>query len=149
MFPSEVVMDAAGPESSTASPHRHPWLRFLAGVLLFVTGPLGYVVQSHWKPLSTPWYWPILAATGTALMLQSLFRPWNPANHSPDPLRTPLWSRWYVFAVVFQTPKYTRAAQPGQMVPRFRASPTDGRASTAEDLKQGMHSVLLFCRGRW
>jgi hypothetical protein len=35
------------------------------------------------------------------------------------------------------------------MVPSLRAGLADGRAFTAEDLKQGMRTVLLFYLCRW
>jgi hypothetical protein len=118
--------------------------------MLVVAGPVAYWLQVRTRQLWTPWYLPLLATVGVALMVASLRRRrgW---------VRTILLlpcvlicgMEWYLIGVASRTPAYTGPAQPGQSVPAFRARLADGKPFTEADLKQGTPSVLVFFRGRW
>ena len=62
------VTSQAGPAIAA---RRRPW--FILGVLLFVLGPALYIVQFKLKHLGfMPWYVPLLATLGVAVMVLSV-----------------------------------------------------------------------------
>jgi hypothetical protein len=128
----------------------HHWPLFLAGMLLVLAGPVVYAVQFRLKHLGTPWYVPILASAGVALMILSL---WRRRGVGRAILLLPFAAvcarEWYLIAFAFTTPDYTGPAQPGRPVPHFRASLADGRPFTEADPNQVARTVLVFYRGRW
>jgi hypothetical protein len=135
--------------STVASRPGH-WLLFLAGVLLFLLGPVLYVVQLRSKNLGAPWFVPILASVGAALMIVSLWRRRGVVRAILLVLFTIVCGfEWFMLAVGFRTPAYTGPAQPGRKIPAFTAMLASGEPLTDKDLEKGASTVLLFFRGRW
>jgi hypothetical protein len=111
---------------------------------------LAYIVQFRSKHLGAPWYVPILASVGVALMILSIWR----RRGVVRPIGLVLFAilcglEWHMLLVGTRTPAYTGPAQAGHSIPEFTATLADGRPFTEKDLEQGTHTVLLFFRGRW
>jgi hypothetical protein len=119
-------------------------------MLLFAIGPAAYVLEIRAKHLGTPWYVPILATAGAALMVMSLWRRRGIARAIGLVFFTLVCGfEWFMLLVAFRSPAYTGPAQPGRALPAFTASLADGGTFTEKDLAQGTSTVLLFFRGRW
>ncbi len=135
--------------SGSVSPRRH-WPLFLAGILLFLVGPPIYVVEFRLGRLGVPWYVPLLASAGLALMTASVWRRRGAVRIFLLALFTLVCGlEWFVLAAGTKSPPYAGPAQPGRTVPEFSAKLADGTPFTDQDLRQGRSTVLLFFRGRW
>jgi hypothetical protein len=139
------------PEPAPAAiPRSRHWLLFIAGILLFLVGPLLYVIQFRMKHLVVPWYVPILATAGVALMIGSVWRRRGIVRAIVLVLFAILCGlEWSMLAVGMKSPLYTGPAQPGRRVPAFTATLADGAPFTEKDLAEGSSTILLFFRGRW
>jgi hypothetical protein len=128
---------------------RH-WPLFIAGIALFVLGPVWFVTQFRLKNLGPAWYVPILSSAGLLLLILSVLR-------SRGIVRVVLLMffalvcglEWYVFTVAARSPAYTGPAQPGRKVPQFAARLADGTAFTSAELEKGTSTVMVFFRGHW
>lgn len=143
-------MQSIQPLPAAANPLTRRWPFFLLGILLFLAGPLIYVIQFRQHYLATPWYVPALATLGGLLMIVAVWQRWG-------------WLRaiglgvfvlvcafeWFMVAVATRTPAYTGPAQAGHAVPAFTTTLADGTAYTDRDLQKGKWTILLFFRGRW
>ncbi len=133
-----------------AIPRSRHWLFFIAGIVLFLIGPPLYFIQFRMKQLFVPWYVPILATAGIALMIASLCRRRGVVRAVVLALFAVLCGlEWSMLAVGMKSPLYTGPAQPGRKIPEFTATLADGAAFTEKDLAEGSSTVLLFFRGRW
>ena len=131
-------------------PRPRHWPFFLAGVLLFLLGPPIYVVQFQWKHLTAPWYVPIMATAGVALMGASVWRRRGIARTIGVLFFAIVCGlEWFLLSVGTATPLYSGPAETGRKVPEFTTSLADGTPFTEKDLKRGTPTVLLFFRGRW
>jgi hypothetical protein len=138
------------PRENVASkaPRRRPL--FLCGVLLFLLGPVVYIVLFNLKYLGMPWYVPILGTAGVLLMLLSVW-------HRPGIVRGAALvlfvllcaGEWFFGLVATKTPDYTGPAQVGSKLPVFATSLAGGASFTSKDLESGAPTVLVFFRGRW
>jgi hypothetical protein len=135
--------------SGAISRSRHRLL-FVAGIALFVLGPVWYAVQIRLKNLGSPWYVPILSSAGVLLLILSLWR-------RRGIVRTVFLIvfgvvcgfEWFTFTVAARSPAYTGPAQPGRKVPNFAARLADGTPFTTSELEKGTSTVLVFYRGHW
>jgi hypothetical protein len=126
------------------------WPLFLAGVLLFLAGPILYVVQFSQGQLWMPWYVPVLATIGVLFMIASVWQRRGVLRSLGLVAFLLLCEmEWYLVLVATKTPAYTGPAQPGTKVPAFAATLADGTAFTNDDLEKGVDTVLVFFRGRW
>src|SRR5437870_1750326 len=93
---------------------RRPW--FILGVLLFVVGPALYIVQFNLKHLGfMPWYVPLLATLGVAVMVLSVAQRRGILRTVGLALFTLLCAaEWLVLLVVAKTPVYTGPVRPGE-----------------------------------
>ncbi len=140
---------AAPAPPGIVSPPRH-WPLFLVGLLLFLLGPPIYVVQFQWRHLDVPWYVPIMASAGVALMIASVWRRCGVMRILGLLFFTVVCGlEWFMLLVGTATPLYRGPAQPGRTVPEISARLADGTPFTEKDLAQGSPTVLLFFRGRW
>jgi hypothetical protein len=139
------------PESTPAAiPRSRHWLLFAAGILLFIVGPPLYLIQFRMKHLFVPWYVPLMATAGVALMVVSLWRRRGIVRAIVLVLFAALCGlEWSMLAVGMKTPLYTGPAQPGRKLPAFTANLADGAPFTEKDLEKGSSTILLFFRGRW
>ena len=126
------------------------WPLFLAGAVLFVLGPIGYVIQFEQAHFTTPWYLPILSTLGVLLMAASVFRSWSVLRTIGVVVFALICGlEWFVFAVATKTPPYAGPAIAGARTPAFSAKLADGQTFTDRDLARGTPTILLFYRGHW
>lgn len=138
----------SGPSAVASRPRS--WPLFLAGVLLFVVGPVAYALQIRAKQLAAPWYVPVLATAGVVFMAASLWRRHGVVRAVFLVLFALVCGfEWYGLAVAMKTPAYAGPAQPGRKVPAFVTRLADGTPFSERDLEQGTRTVLVFYRGRW
>ena len=143
-------MDNVEPAAAAVIARPRHWPLFLAGILLFLLGPAAYVVQFRLKHLGAPWYVPILASAGAALMIASVWRRRGVVRTIVLVLFAVVCGlEWQVLLVGSRSPVYTGPAQPGRKVPQFTATLADGRPFSESDLETGISTVLVFFRGRW
>ncbi len=137
----------------TAEPTSAPprtWPLIAAGVFFLLLGPAIGVVMTALEKLITPWYLPILATIGVALLAAAFVR-------RPGILRgvlvglalLPTVFAWLIVAVFARTPEYTGPATVGNRIPTFTAKYTDGREFSNGEVETGGPAVLLFYRGHW
>jgi hypothetical protein len=121
-----------------------------AGLLVAVVGVVLYAFQLQAQNLMMPWYAPVLACAGAALLLVSL-------------LRRP--TAWRVLAVLFvglllsgelwfllsyaRLPAQTGRVAADSPLPEFAARRADGTPFHQDDLKGDQNTVLVFFRGHW
>jgi hypothetical protein len=128
---------------------RHSIL-FVAGLALIVLGPVAYAVQLSAKNLSAPWYVPILATAGVALMLLSVWQRRGVVRILGLALFAVVCGlEWRILLVDMRTPAYTGPAQLGHKLPHFTAKLADGSPFSDKDVEKGTRTVLLFYRGHW
>jgi hypothetical protein len=139
------------PAASTANVSRpHHRLLFLAGILLFVLGPPLYVVQFQQKLLFAPWYVPIMASIGVAIMLASVWQRRGVARTiGLMAFALVCGLEWLLLGVGTMTPLYDGPAGTGRTIPDFATNLADGTPFTEKELKRGNPTVVLFFRGRW
>ena len=120
------------------------------GMLVALAGVAVYFIQFNAKILRTPWYTPICATIGVALVLLALV-------HSRTIWR---WAalvfltlfaaaEWAMILVAFSTPAYTGPVKVGQPFPEFATKLADGSTFTQNDLKGEQNTVMVFFRGHW
>jgi hypothetical protein len=128
---------------------RRPW--FILGILLFVLGPALYVVQFKLGHLGMmPWYLPLLATVGVAVMVLSVAQRRGILRSVGLGLFALLCAaEWFLLLVGTKTPPYTGPARPGEKLPAFAASFAGGSSFTDKDLEGGSRTALVFNRGRW
>jgi hypothetical protein len=143
-----VMTDRTGAPADT---RRHPGRLYLVlGVLLPLLGLGAYAVQFRAKVLTTPWYVPILATLGAALVILALVQSRSVWRWAAAAFVTLFAAAVWVFLLVLMsTPAYTGPAKPGQPFPTFGTTLADGSPFTQESLKAEQNTVLVFFRGRW
>ena len=136
------------PAIPAPAPRRVPF--FFLGVLLFILGPVIYIVRFTMHRLEAPWYAPALATLGLVLFLISVWR-------RPGFFRIVgvvffailCAAEWYMLLVATLTPAYAGPAKVGAPVPAFATTLADGSALSDKSLADGGQSIVLFFRGRW
>ncbi|HMC89285.1 MAG TPA: hypothetical protein VKI17_07040 [Gemmataceae bacterium] len=132
----------------SAPPRRRPL--FLAGILIFLLGIGLYFIQLRMRSFMVPWYVPVLATVGVALMALSLRQRRGILRIGTLILFVALCGfEWFFLLVVTKLPAFTGPAQPGARLPVFAATLADGTSFTNADLQKGTSSVLVFYRGHW
>jgi hypothetical protein len=122
----------------------------LLGVLLGVLGLVIYFVQIGMQQFVVPWYAPILATAGAALILLATVK-------RPGVIRVLVLLvflalagfEWYVLTVATRLPAYAGPVKVGQPLPAFATTRADGSPFTDKDLQAGNPAVLVFFRGHW
>ncbi len=134
---------------TVVSRSRH-WTLFVAGIALFVLGPVWFVTQFRSKNLGLAWYVPILSSAGVFLLILSVLRHRGVVRIVLLILFAMVCGlEWYVFGVAARSPAYTGPAQPGRKVPQFAARLAGGTPFTNADLEKGTSTVMVFFRGHW
>jgi ABC-type transport system involved in cytochrome c biogenesis permease subunit len=144
----EAIMENQATATAPASQAPRRWPLFFVGVLLFIAGPAIYVMQVRSGHLPSPWYVPVLATVGVALMAISVLQRRGILRIVGLVLFV-LVCGFEWAGVLMRTPPYTGPAQTGKVVPAFETNLADGRAFSNKDLENGTPTVLLFFRGRW
>jgi hypothetical protein len=128
----------------------HHWTLFVAGVALFVLGPIWFVAQYRLKNLGSVWYVPVLSSAGMLLLILSVLRHRSVVRMVFLTLFAIVCGlEWFVFTVATRSPAYTGPAQAGRKVPQFAALFADGTPFKSSDLETGTSAVMVFYRGRW
>jgi hypothetical protein len=132
------------------SSRSHHWKLFVAGIALFVVGPVWFVVQYRLKNLGSVLYVPVLSSAGMLLLILSVRRRRSVARMVFLVLFAIVCGiEWFAFTVATRSPAYTGPAQPGRKVPQFAARLADGTPFKSSDLETGTSTVMVFYRGRW
>jgi hypothetical protein len=138
------------PSSATTTPRPSRWPFFLAGVLLFLLGPIIYVFQFRANVLTTPWYVPLLATLGVLLAIIAVVQRWSIVRAAGLVLLVLVCGlEWFMILVATRTPPYAGPAAVGRQIPAFVTTLPDGAEFSDKDLAKGTPIVLVFFRGRW
>jgi hypothetical protein len=136
--------------SSAPAPRSYPGRLFLAlGFAVAVVGIVAYVVQLSALRLTTPWYMPIAATLGAALVALSLWRARTVWRVLALLLLVLLAGAEWAFLLQTRLPAYTGPVAAGRPFPAFETVRADGSPFTQRDLEGDQDSVLVFFRGRW
>lgn len=134
-----------------AGSRRFSGKRYLAlGIGLALLGPVLYMVQVRARLLSVPWYAPVLATAGVALVLFAVLRRptvWRLAALALAGLLAGF--QWYFLLSLSKVPAYTGPVSAGASFPSFHTSLADGSTFDQDSLRGEQHTVLVFFRGRW
>jgi 4-amino-4-deoxy-L-arabinose transferase-like glycosyltransferase len=136
--------------TSPTLPAAHAGRRLgVAGVVIAALGLAAYVVQIASQRLFMPWYMPMMATIGVALIVASFWQ------------RSTVWRGLALVVVLLLTgaewtmllatrlPPYTGPVAVGQAFPTFATKRADGKLFTQADLLGDQTNVLVFFRGRW
>ena len=134
----------------SAEAPQHPGRMFLLlGALLPLAGIAIYVILFNAKVLTAPWYVPLLATAGVALLVLSLARSRSIWRWSATVFFTLLAAgEWLMLLVVLAAPPYA-GPKAGDSFPAFSTTRDDGSPFTQANLKGDKNSVMVFFRGRW
>jgi hypothetical protein len=136
--------------SPPAAPRRYPGRLLLAlGLVLPALGMAGYAAQVAAHHLTVPWYLPLSAALGVALVVLSLWRARTVWRVLALLLVLLLAGAEGAFLVRVRLPAYTGPVAAGQPFPAFTTTRADGTPFTQRDLEGDQDNVLVFFRGRW
>lgn len=146
-------MSTSAPNVSTASSsidRSRGRVMFWAGIGVCLLGLVLAVVQFGLKLLFVPWYSPILATLGAALLLLSVAWRRSVTRIAALVLVAAFAGlQWYFLVSMMKLPEYKGPAQPGKRLPPFQAMFANGRSFTEADLADGSRKVMTFFRGRW
>ena len=126
-------------------------LWFLLGIAATFVGIAVYFLQFMvLKQLgSTPWYAPVLATIGAALVVLSVRERRTVTRLIGLVLLLLLAGlQWYFFLSFTKLPQYAGPGA-GEKLPPFQATLAAGEPFTNADLANGTPTVLIFFRGRW
>jgi hypothetical protein len=98
---------------------------------------------------STPWYAPLLATIGAALVFLSVReRRTVPRLVGLVVLLLLAGLQWYFFLSFTKLPQYAGPSA-GEKLPQFQTTLATGAPFSNADLANGTPTVLIFFRGRW
>ena len=136
--------------TSPVAPRRHPGRLFLAlGLLLPILGVAGYIIQLQARRLIAPWYMPIAATIGVALIVVALWQARSIWRIIALLLVVLLAGAEWAFLLETRLPAYTGPVAAGQSFPAFATMRADGSPFTQSDLEGDQNNVMVFFRGRW
>jgi hypothetical protein len=130
---------------------RHPGrVLLLLGALIALAGPVLYAAQLNAKVLIAPWYSPLLATLGLAIIVLALMRSGSVWRWLATGFFTLFAAvQWLFLLVLMATPAYAGPVKSGQAFPPFATTLADGSGFTQDDLKGDQNTVLVFFRGHW
>ena len=136
---------------SSPGTRQHPGRTYLVlGMVVALAGLGVYVAQLRAKVLATPWYAPILATVGVALVVLALVRSRSVWRWAAAVFFTLFAAaEWVILLVLLSAPPYTGPVKAGQPFPAFTTTLADGSTFDQEGLKGDQNTVLVFFRGRW
>src|SRR5262249_51941753 len=134
--------------STAVAPRRPSGRLFLVlGLALAVLGVIGYAVQLSMHRLIAPWYLPISATLGAALLLVALWKGRTVWRVLALLLMVLLAGVEWMTLMGSRLPAYTGPVVAGQPFPEFATARADGEPFTQRDLQGDQNSVLVFFRG--
>ncbi len=136
--------------TSSLSPRRSSGRLFLAlGLGLVVLGVLAYLVQLLLHRLWLPWYLPVAATLGTALLVVSLWRARTVWRVLALLLVLLITVACWRLVLAHHLPDYTGPVAAEEPFPAFTTARADGTPFSQRDLVGDRDNVLVFFRGRW
>jgi hypothetical protein len=140
-------------EHNPTSPdtRRHPGrLLLVLGPLVALAGLVIYYIQLRARVLTVPWYAPLLATAGLALVLLALARSRSGWRWAAAVFLTLfVAAEWLILLVALRAPAYAGPVQVGQPFPEFTSTLADGTTFDQDSLKGKQNTILIFFRGRW
>jgi hypothetical protein len=140
-------MDEAPKNSPPRSRGR---LLFWLGLLAALAGPFAYALQIGMGRPGTPWYVPLLAVFGAALMVRSIVlrpTPWRALGLLFCGGLAGL-EIWFIVGYA-GLPAYDGPLAVDRPFPQFKAALADGAPFTAADLEGDRATAMVFFRGHW
>jgi hypothetical protein len=130
---------------------RHPGRGLLVlGVLGAVVGPAAHFAQLQFRILTAPWYAPLLATAGLALVVVALLWSRSVWRWAATVLVALVAAaQWGMFLIVLGAPAYAGPVKTGSPFPEFTTTLADGSTFDRESLKGDQSTVMVFFRGRW
>ena len=119
------------------------------GAVLAFAGLAAYVAQVATQRLVMPWYLPITATLGAALIGAAIWQTRNVWRLLLLVVVLLLAGAEWTFLLATRLPSYTGPVAIGQPFPPFKTTRADGTAFTDRDLRGDQTTVLVFFRGRW
>lgn len=119
------------------------------GAVLAFAGLAAYIAQVAAQRLMMPWYLPITATLGAALIVAALWQARNVWRLLLLVVVLLLAGAEWTFLLATRLPPYTGPVAIGQPFPPFATTRADGTAFTDRDLRGDQTTVLVFFRGRW
>jgi hypothetical protein len=119
------------------------------GILLVLLGPIVFVIEVQAKHLSNPWYAPILATVGIALVVLAVWRRPNVWRITALLLFGLLTAGQWFTVLVSKLPAYAGPVAVGTAMPTFNSTLADGSRFDQDSLRGEQNTVLLFFRGKW
>jgi hypothetical protein len=119
------------------------------GAVLAFAGLAAYFAQVAAQRLMMPWYLPITATLGAALIVAALWRARNVLRVLLLVVVLLLAGAEWTFLLATRLPPYTGPVTIGQPFPPFTTTRADGTVFTDRDLRGDQTTVLVFFRGRW
>ncbi len=136
--------------TSPPAPRRYPGRLLVAlGLLLAALGLIGYVAQLAAHRLNTPWYLPIAATVGAALLVAALWQARSVWRILALVLVVLFAAAAWAFLLGTRLPAYAGPVAAGKAFPDFTTERADGTPFTQRDLEGDQDNVLVFFRGRW
>jgi hypothetical protein len=135
---------------STAPPNRSRGTPLmLLGLGAAILGLAGYCAQISLERLMAPWYVPVLAALGVALVVVSLLERRTVGRKVALVVLVLLTGAELALLYTLRLPAYHGPILTGRTFPPFEAKRADGTPFTQSDFSGDQNNVLVFFRGRW
>src|SRR5207253_3736551 len=120
------------------------------GLGLVFLGPALYIFQLWARLLRTPWYAPVLATAGVALLLIAVLRRRNIWRIAALALGILLAGfQWHFLLWESKVPAYHGPVAVGAPFPAFTTSLADSSPFNQDNLRGEQNTALVFFRGRW
>jgi hypothetical protein len=116
---------------------------------LAYVGVVAYMLQISSQRLMVPWYMPIMALLGAALVALSLWKKRTTWRALGFVVVVLLAGTEIAFLFAMRLPPYVGPISVGRPFPAFEAKRADGGPFIQNDLIGDRHEVLVFFRGRW
>src|SRR5262249_11740494 len=121
----------------------------LAGLGIAILGVAAYAAQLSLQRLMLPWYMPVAALLGVALVAASLWKRRTVSRALPLLSVVLLSGAELAALTATRLPPYAGPIAVGRPFPAFEAKRADGTPFTQDDLIGDQHHALVFFRGRW
>lgn len=119
------------------------------GLVVTAGGIIAYAVQLFNHRLVTPWYMPLLATVGAALIARSLWRRRTLWRVLAMLLVTLAAAGEWMMLLGMRLPDYAGPVAAGRAMPDFTSARASGGPLTHRDLVGDQNHLFVFFRGRW
>jgi hypothetical protein len=151
IMPQTARMNDMSLEPVAKNPLRSSRLFLWLGILITMLGPALYAAQIiQGRRLMTPWYLPVSATIGLALVAWSIVKARTITRFVLLAIIALFTlGQWYYIGAESRLPEYAGIVAPGQPIPHFTTQRADGSAFRERDLVGTQNSAVVFFRGRW